>query len=139
MPQSCVFCAIREGKLPASKIYEDEEVLAIMDIQPINPGHVLVLPKAHYGQMKDLPASLAAKIFAVVKQVEEALWKTDAIPCAGTNILQNNGRIAFQEVHHVHVHVIPRIAGDGLKVHLPTHKTERAELDELSEIIAEYL
>ena len=125
--------------MPASKVYEDDDVLAIMDIQPINPGHVLVLPKTHYGQMKDLPADISAKIFDVVKQVEEALWKTDAVACAGTNILQNNGRIASQEVHHVHVHVIPRIAGDGLKLSLQTQDTDRDELDELSEVISEYL
>ncbi|MCC7506542.1 MAG: HIT family protein [Saprospiraceae bacterium] len=132
MHNNCIFCRIIARELPASIVYEDEAVIAFMDLYPINPGHVLVVPKAHYASLRELPADLGLKVFSVVKAVEQALWTAEGIHCEGTNVLQNNGRSAWQDVFHVHFHVIPRLQSDNFKVKIPVNKPERAELDEVS-------
>ncbi len=137
---SCIFCKIVNGELPASKVYEDEHILAFMDIRPVNEGHLLVLPKNHYTQLRSMPLELAERLFSVAIRAERALWQS-GIPCEGTNLLQNNGATAWQEVQHVHVHVIPRLSGDysRIKLSLSPLKPERAKLDELAADIAEAL
>lgn len=132
---TCVFCRIINRELPASIVYEDEAVLAIMDINPINAGHVLVMPKQCCETLRELPDTLAQQVFAVVKKVDQALWKTEGIACEGTNILQNNGRSAWQDVFHVHFHVIPRFAGDGFKIKYQAGRPDRETLDGLAAAI----
>lgn len=126
----CIFCKIIAGELPTSKVYEDEQLLAFMDIRPVNEGHLLVVPKAHHGLLKDMPLELADHLFQMAIRIERRLWETD-IPCEGTNLLQNNGASAWQEVHHVHVHIIPRLRGDysRIKLSLSPLRPERGELD----------
>jgi histidine triad (HIT) family protein len=139
MESKCIFCSIIKGELPASIVFEDDQILAIMDIQPINTGHVLVMPKTCYQLLHHLPASLAQKLFDTVAVVEKALWETEDIVCEGTNILQNNGRSAWQEVNHVHFHIIPRFSGDNFKIKFQAKRPERAELDILSQKISNKL
>lgn len=129
---SCVFCRIIRRELPASIVYEDDTVLAIMDINPINQGHVLVMPKHCCQSLQELPDTTAQQVFAVVKKVEAALWQAGDIACEGTNILQNNGRSAWQDVFHVHFHVIPRFAGDGFKIKYQAGRPTRTELDQMA-------
>lgn len=126
----CIFCKIIAGELPASKVYEDEQLLAFMDIRPVNEGHLLVVPKNHHALLKDMPLESADHLFKTAIRIERCLWETD-IPCEGTNLLQNNGATAWQEVHHVHVHVIPRLSGDysRIKLSLSALKPNRTELD----------
>lgn len=135
MEKDCVFCKIIDGKLPASVVYSDEDVLAIMDIQPINIGHVLVMPKQCYKTLQEVPAALSQKLFEVVTRIEKSLWDIAGITCEGTNILQNNGSSAWQEVHHVHFHIIPRFAGDGFKIKYQAKHPAREELDEMAKNI----
>ena len=107
----CVFCKIRDGQIPSMKIYEDDRTLVIMDINPINSGHCLVIVKAHAPTVWDAePADLQAAIVAA-KKVATAV--RDALKPDGLNMLQANGRAAFQSVPHYHLHVIPRWENDG--------------------------
>lgn len=107
----CIFCKIVRGELPAEKIYEDDQVLAFMDIGPIIKGHALVIPKSHYDPITAVPPALLGRIMAVVQQVARAHF--DGLKADGVNIHQTNGAAAGQVVPHVHFHVIPRYASDG--------------------------
>jgi len=111
MSTDCVFCKIRDGEMPAMRVYEDERTLAIMDINPVNSGHCLVISKAHAPTLWDAdPVDLQAAITAAQK-VAVAL-KTVVKP-DGLNMLQANGSAAFQSVPHYHLHLIPRWNNDG--------------------------
>lgn len=138
---SCIFCQIVEGGLPSSKVYEDEICLAFMDIQPVNPGHVLVIPKAHFVDLTDLPADIGTHLFQVAQRIVLSLPKTE-IKIEGANLFLAHGEAAGQEVFHVHLHVIPRFTGDGFGfrfgpnyVNLP----ERQELDSIAAQIKQQL
>jgi histidine triad (HIT) family protein len=111
MSADCVFCKIRDGLFPSAKVYEDERTFAIMDINPLNPGHALVVIKTHAPTIFDAdPTDLAAAI-AAAKKVGAAV--KDAMKADGMNIMQANGAAAFQSVPHLHLHLIPRFTGDG--------------------------
>jgi histidine triad (HIT) family protein len=107
----CVFCKIRDGQIPSFRIYEDSRTLAFMDINPLNPGHCLVLTKAHAATVFDVDALDLQAAVATVKKVAAAV--KGAMQADGLNILQANGAAAFQSVPHFHFHVIPRFANDG--------------------------
>lgn len=136
---SCIFCKIVQEELPANRVYEDEQVLAFMDINPINHGHVLIIPKMHYVELKDIPLATSVAVWEVVKKVEQAVWQTPGLPCEGTNILLNNGDAAGQDVFHAHFHVIPRLSGDGTRFHFKTvsstDQTRKAWADKIKEQI----
>ena len=107
----CVFCKIRDGQIPSVTLYEDQRTLAFMDINPLNPGHCLVVTKAHAATIFDAdPADLQAAITAA-KKVAAAV--RTAMQADGLNVLQANGAAAFQSVSHFHFHVIPRWTNDG--------------------------
>jgi histidine triad (HIT) family protein len=111
MSADCVFCKIRDGAIPSAKLYEDERTFAIMDINPLNPGHCLVILKTHAPTIFDAdPVDLGAAITAA-KRVATAL--RTALKPDGLNMLQANGAAAFQSVPHLHLHLIPRFTGDG--------------------------
>lgn len=112
MKNDCLFCAIGAGEIPSFKIYEDEDFLAYLDINPFSEGHTLVIPKAHAAGLCDAPDALLGRLFACVKRVAAHL--KEALPCDGFNILQNNGEAAGQTVKHLHVHIVPRREGDAL-------------------------
>ena len=109
MKNNCVFCAIAAGEIPSFKVYEDDLVLAYLDINPCSEGHTLVIPKAHTEGLLDTPDATLAEVIARVKKVAAHLKA--ALPCDGFNILQNNGEAAGQTVRHVHFHIVPRYAG----------------------------
>jgi histidine triad (HIT) family protein len=108
----CVFCQIIRGDSPASVVYEDPGVLAFMDIRPVNPGHVLVIPKRHGAYLSDVPPEEFARVSAVAQQAADALRRS-GIRCEGVNLILADGEVAGQEIFHLHVHVFPRFAGDG--------------------------
>ncbi|MBM3218267.1 MAG: HIT family protein [Candidatus Rokubacteria bacterium] len=111
MTGDCVFCKIRDGQIPSAKIYEDERTFAIMDINPLNPGHTLVIIKAHEPTLFDADAADLAAAITAAKRVARAL--RDALKPDGLNMLQANGAAAFQSVPHLHLHLIPRFVRDG--------------------------
>jgi histidine triad (HIT) family protein len=128
----CTFCHIVAGELPASVVYEDELVLALMDINPVNPGHVLVIPRQHYADLADLPEAVGARLFTVAQRVAAALRRT-GVRCEGVNLFLADGEVAGQEVFHCHLHVLPRYAGDAFRVHAdwssPSAHPSREALD----------
>ena len=107
----CVFCKIRDGRIPSLKVYEDEATLAFMDINPLNPGHCLVVPKRHAATLWD--ADVADLQAAVATAQKVALALREALKPDGLNMLQANGAAAFQSVPHFHLHLIPRWVRDG--------------------------
>lgn len=109
----CIFCAIAKKEIPADIVYEDEKFLAFLDINPINPGHVLLIPKAHYENLYDLPDEILENIVPLIKKT--ALAIKNGLKADGINIGMNNESAAGQLVPHVHFHIIPRFFGDGLR------------------------
>lgn len=107
----CIFCRIVRGELPAIKLYEDDEVLAFMDIGPIVEGHALVIPKQHFDPLTAVPPALLGRVMAVVQKVAAA--QVAGLQAEGVNVHQANGACAGQVVPHVHFHVIPRFRQDG--------------------------
>jgi histidine triad (HIT) family protein len=107
----CVFCKIRDGQIPSMKVYEDEWTLCIMDINPLNPGHSLVITKAHAATLFDSDVTDLGAAIATAKKVALALRET--LKPDGLNVLQANGAAAFQSVPHFHLHLIPRWTNDG--------------------------
>lgn len=110
---SCIFCRIVKGELPSTRVYEDEHILAFLDINPIAKGHLLVIPKAHYATLVEMPDDLGALLMPVLAKLGKAVMA--ATGAEGFNCLQNNFAAAGQIVFHTHWHIIPRVAGDGLK------------------------
>ena len=108
----CIFCKIVEGELPSYKIYEDKRILAFLDINPVNKGHVLVIPKEHYLNVTDTPVDLLKELVAKCQQIAKAA--TEAVGVRDYNLTSNNGRGAGQMVDHVHFHIIPRFEKDNL-------------------------
>lgn len=111
----CIFCKIIKGELPASMVYEDDMVLAFLDIHPITPGHVLVVPKFHAELLVNLPTPDAAHMMKVGQKMDAAL-RASGLQCEGVNLFLADGKAAGQEVAHVHLHVFPRFYGDGYRL-----------------------
>ena len=107
----CVFCMIRDAKIPSAKVYDDERTLAFMDINPLTRGHCLVVTKAHAATLYDLGVEDLKAAVLTAKKVAGALRR--ALNPDGLNVLQANGAAAFQSVPHFHLHLIPRWTGDG--------------------------
>ena len=108
----CIFCDILAGHAPANFVYRDNLCAAFMDIHPVNPGHVLVVPLAHAAQLSELDRESIGSILVVAQRVDIAL-RSSVIKCEGVNLFLADGRAAGQDVMHVHLHVIPRYPGDG--------------------------
>lgn len=109
--EKCIFCKIAAGEIPSATLYEDEEFRVILDLGPAAKGHALILPKAHYANLYEIPEETAAKAMKLAKKMAEAMTK--ALNCDGFNLVQNNGEVAGQTVFHFHMHLIPRYKGDG--------------------------
>lgn len=109
---ACIFCAILNGSAPASFVYRDERVSAFMDQQPVNPGHLLVVPNQHTGSLAELDPADGARMFQVAQRLAAAVRRS-GLYCAGVNLYLADGAVAGQEVFHIHLHVIPRLSGDG--------------------------
>lgn len=106
----CIFCKIANGEIPAATLYEDEDFRVILDLGPANKGHALILPKAHFENLYELPDELAGKAMVLAKKI--ILRMKEVLNCDGYNVVQNNGTAAGQTVFHFHVHLIPRNEGD---------------------------
>jgi len=112
---ACIFCRIGRGEAPASIVYRDADVIAFMDIRPVNPGHVLVVPIAHAGSLADLAEHDGQPMFSAAQRLAGAVRRSGA-RCDGVNLYLADGVAAGQEVFHVHLHVLPRFAGDGIRL-----------------------
>jgi histidine triad (HIT) family protein len=137
----CVFCDIVRGKAPASVIYTDDRLMAFMDIQPVNPGHLLVVPRAHAAGLADLDAETGGHLFQVGMKLAAALRRS-GVRCEGVDLFLADGEAAGQEIFHVHLHVLPRYRGDGFGFRFGphyAHRPARAALDEVAAGIREAL
>ena len=134
--EECLFCKIVKGELPSSKLYEDEDTLAFLDLFPVNKGHSLVIPKEHYETIFDVPANILAKVSSVMKNVADAVKK--GVNADGVYIAQSNGKDAGQVIPHIHFHVIPRFKGDRLKL-WPHGKYGEGEIEKFKEDISKFL
>lgn len=110
MSTDCIFCKIVSGTIPSTKVYEDADCLAFLDISPIVKGHTLVIPKPHHETISDVPVALLGKVIAAVQKV--VLAQKKGIKADGVNVAQANGSIAGQVVPHLHFHIIPRFKND---------------------------
>ncbi|MBI4599180.1 HIT family protein [Candidatus Uhrbacteria bacterium] len=124
----CLFCNIVRGEIPCHKVYEDERVLAFLDIQPVNPGHVLVIPKTHSANMVHMAPEDLHAVMDAVQKIAPALLR--AVGFEGFNLGVNTGAAAGQVVFHTHFHVMPRRPGDGYEL---WHGTEAGDLAAMAE------
>jgi histidine triad (HIT) family protein len=127
----CVFCRIRDGRIPSIKVYEDERTFCIMDINPLNPGHCLVIIKHHAATVFDAAADDLRAAIVTAQRVATALRET--VSADGMNVLQANGAAAFQSVPHYHLHLIPRFTGDGKGFDWKQVAGDRAQMTEVGE------
>jgi histidine triad (HIT) family protein len=137
--KDCIFCQIVAGAAPASVVYSDEKVLAFLDVLPVNTGHVLVIPKAHAARLSELDEETGAQIFRVAMRVSKGLARS-SVRCEGVMLHLADGEAAFQEVPHVHLHVVPRFKGDGFGLKFgPNYgkRPNRKELDAVAGSIRE--
>ncbi len=128
-PGKCIFCAIVKGEIPAQIVYSDTHFLAFLDINPVNPGHLLVVPKQHYEVFPQLPDELNAAFMKLLKILCAAVF--EATNAQGVNIVQNNGAAAGQAVNHVHFHVFPRFDNDGKEIKWKTEKVTDKQLENI--------
>lgn len=138
---NCIFCKIIKGELPSSKIFEDNTLLAFLDIQPVNKGHVLIIPKQHKILIAELDNKILGDMISLANKINQAIRKSD-IKSEGINLFLADGEAAGQEVFHVHLHIIPRFKKDGFGFIFPENyknKPPRVELDLISQQIKSHL
>ena len=132
----CIFCKIIAGEIPSSKVYEDDQVAAFLDISQVTPGHTLVVPKQHFRNLLEMDADNTSQLFARVPDIARKVMK--ATGAKGMNILNNNEEIAGQTVFHTHVHLAPRYdETDGLQISFEAHEPDFPALAQLAEKIAQ--
>ena len=129
----CLFCRMAAGQIPVARIYEDDVVLAFLDIGPVSDGHTLVIPKQHCEKLDDCPADLLGQVCSRLGKLAGAV--AAAMNSDGYNLLCNNGRAAGQLVEHLHFHIIPRNAGDGVFNRWPAYKYEDGKAGEIADKI----
>lgn len=132
---NCIFCKIISGEIPSSKVYEDDKVLAFLDISQATKGHTLVIPKEHVRNILEMSAETAETVFSRVPKIARAVQK--ATRAIGMNILNNNEEVAGQTVFHAHIHLVPRYgADDGIRMGFDEHEPDFAALADLADSIA---
>jgi diadenosine tetraphosphate (Ap4A) HIT family hydrolase len=133
MSEPCVFCDIVHGTAPASWVYQDDTVVAFMDVQPITQGHLLVVPREHAVLMSETNETVAMRTFRVARKLAGVARQT--LGASGVNLVVMDGEAAYQDVPHFHVHVIPRYPGDGFSLTFPSsyeRPPARAQLDAIA-------
>ena len=133
----CIFCDIVKGRVSASIVYNDEKVMVFMDTRPVNPGHVLIIPKAHASQLSELDEETGGHMFKIAMHIDEALRRS-GLRCKDVTLLLADGEAAFQEICHVHLHVIPRFRGDGFGIRFGRdygRESDRKELNTVADKI----
>ncbi len=135
--QDCIFCKVVAGQIPSVKIFENEHVLAFLDIGPVSDGHTLVIPKSHCSRLDQIDSKAMLEIAKVLPVLGGTIQK--AMDSDGYNVLCNNGSAAGQVVEHVHFHIIPRNAGDGVFNHWPSYQYPDGKATEIAEKIKQNL
>ncbi|HER5910831.1 TPA: HIT family protein [Streptococcus pyogenes] len=129
--ENCIFCSIIQGDIPSSKVYEDEQVLAFLDISQTTKGHTLVIPKKHVRNLLEMTAETASHLFARIPKIARAIQS--ATGATAMNIINNNEALAGQTVFHAHVHLVPRYnEEDGISIQYTTHEPDFPVLEKLA-------
>lgn len=134
---NCIFCDIVNGESDGAFVYRDESISVFMDIQPVNAGHLLIIPNVHAAYLAELDPETGAQMFRVAQKMAEALRRS-GLKCEGVNLFLADGEAAMQEVFHVHLHVFPRFEGDGFGLTFADNyftKPPRSELESAAEKI----
>ncbi|MDY6764273.1 MAG: HIT family protein [Halobacteria archaeon] len=135
----CIFCQIVEGEIPSRTVYEDDYVMAFLDVNPLSRGHTVVIPKNHFENLQEMDDPDASAVYSALHNLVEPV--TDAVGTSSCNVGINNGEPAGQEIPHVHFHIVPRFEGDGGgAIHTIMRSTldiEDEELDEIGDEIRE--
>lgn len=131
----CVFCDILAGTKPASVVYRDQQCVAFMDVRPVNPGHVLVIPVQHAPGLAELDPEAGAQMMRVAQRIARAL-RSSNLRCEGVNLHLADGAAAGQEVFHVHLHVVPRFRSDGFGLRFGPNYGQLAARSELDRVAA---
>ncbi len=126
--EDCIFCKIIKGKIPCYKVYEDEHSFAFLDINPINLGHTLIIPKKHYSSFLDASEEDLSRIMKTIKKIAPKIL--NALNTSSFNIIQSNGKAAGQEIFHVHFHLIPRYENDSKELAWKTEKILPEKMNE---------
>lgn len=141
MSDDCIFCQIIDGDIPSRTVYEDEDVFAFLDVNPLARGHTLVIPKAHHERVTDLPPEAGSSLFTTIYELAGPIEA--AVDADGSTIGINNGTAAGQEVPHVHGHIVPRFEDDGggsiHGVFTDTATLDDEELDTIAAVIVDRL
>lgn len=137
MDGDCIFCAIAAKRAPAEILFEDDETVAFLDINPAAPGHTLIIPRRHYRNLFDLDPEAGAAVMRSAVRVAQAL--REALAPDGMNLVQANERAAFQSVFHFHVHLVPRWLGDGIASPWRQRSASAAALREIGDKIRQAL
>ena len=130
--EDCIFCKIISGEIPAERVYEDDKVLAFLDLKPSSKGHTLIVHKTHSQDFLSTPAEALSDLMPRIQKVATGVLKTTG--ASGFNLTVNNGSAAGQVVFHLHFHMIPRYQGDGLKL-FTHHESERTSRQQLADQI----
>ena len=130
---NCIFCKIANGDIPSRKLYEDDNFVVILDLDPATKGHSLIIPKDHYANLYEMPADLAGEAMKLAQKM--AIKMTDALGADGFNLVQNNGEVAGQTVFHFHLHLIPRYKEDEPCITWTPQTVSGDELDAIKEAI----
>lgn len=130
--KNCLFCKIVNKDIPSYIVYEDNEVMAFLDISPVNPGHLLVLPKKHVDNLLEMEDAAICSLFQIVRDISKAVMKS--MSAQGFNVMINNYRAAGQLIDHAHVHIIPRFENDGYE-HWHGKKMPESEMRSIAEKI----
>lgn len=133
----CIFCKIVAGQIPSCKVFENAAALAFMDINPLAPGHVLVIPKSHYERLTEMSDDACAEVGRLLPAISRAV--VAATKAEGFNLYQTNGACAGQVVGHVHFHIIPRNSGDGLGYRWAPRKYGEGDMEKYRSLIANQL
>ena len=131
MESDCIFCRIVKGDAEASFVHRDELVSAFLDIRPVTPGHLLVIPNRHVAVSHALPGGTADRMFSIARQVARSLREGEVVRAEGVNLFVADGEAAGQEVFHAHLHVIPRFEGDGFEISAAAWRDPPPVRDEL--------
>lgn len=134
--KNCIFCKIVKGEMPATKLYENKQVLVFMDIKPVNQGHLLIIPKKHAELINEVDQKVSAEMFRLAKIMNSAV-RSSGLKCEGVNFFLADGESAGQEIFHTHLHVIPRFKKDGFGFRFPKdYKVrDRKELEKIAQKI----
>ena len=137
MADDCIFCKIVRGEIPSSNVYTNDKVIAFLDVNPVNKGHVLIVPKEHYETLLDIPDNIVKELLVIAKRIGKSARK--ALKAGGFNVGMNNFPAAGQVVFHSHIHIVPRFKDDGLKIKWPHTKYKEGEMKEYAEKVKKFL